>query len=78
MIIDLTAAHEAYATSVDRTVGIDRSYYAPVPPEDWQRYASQLPPDFECCIKAPAAITSYTAPPQPRPATTGGSAPGFE
>jgi uncharacterized protein YecE (DUF72 family) len=50
-----------------RTVGIDRSYYAPVPPEDWQRYASQLPPDFECCIKAPAAITSYTAPGSPTP-----------
>jgi uncharacterized protein YecE (DUF72 family) len=50
-----------------RTVGIDRSYYAPVPPEDWQRYATQLPPDFFCCIKAPAAVTSYTAPGSPTP-----------
>jgi len=50
-----------------RTVGIDRSYYAPVPPEDWQRYASQLPADFECCIKAPASVTSYTAPGSPAP-----------
>lgn len=54
-----------------RTVGIDRSYYAPIPAEDWQRYASQLPGDFECCIKAPGAVTSFTAPgspvPQPNP-----------
>jgi uncharacterized protein YecE (DUF72 family) len=54
-----------------RTVGIDRTYYAPVTSEEWQRYASQLPSDFVCCIKAPATITSYTIPggpvPEPNP-----------
>lgn len=54
-----------------RTVGIDRTYYAPVGNEEWERYAAQLPPDFVCCIKAPASITSYTVPgagvPQPNP-----------
>ena len=45
-----------------RTVGIDRTYYAPVSPEEWQRYASQLPHDFVCCIKAPATVTSFTIP----------------
>lgn len=43
-----------------RTVGVDRSFYAPVSDQDWRRYAEQLPPDFVCCIKAPATITSYT------------------
>ena len=50
-----------------RTVGIDRSFYAPVPAEDWQRYASQLPPDFVCCIKAPGRVTAYTVPGSPAP-----------
>lgn len=45
-----------------RTVGIDRTFYAPVGSDDWQRYADQLPPGFPCCIKAPATITSYTVP----------------
>jgi uncharacterized protein YecE (DUF72 family) len=45
-----------------RTVGIDRSYYAPIPDEDLRRYADQLPPDFVCCTKAPAAVTSFTLP----------------
>ena len=45
-----------------RTVGIDRTYYAPVSDEEWQRYASQLPADFVCCIKAPASVTSFTVP----------------
>ncbi len=43
-----------------RTVGVDRTFYAPVDTEDWRRYADQLPDDFVCCIKAPASITSYT------------------
>ena len=45
-----------------RTVGIDRTYYAPVGAEEWQRYAAQLPSDFLCCIKAPASVTSFTVP----------------
>jgi uncharacterized protein YecE (DUF72 family) len=41
-----------------RTVGIDRGYYAPIPPQDLERYATQLPPGFPCCTKAPEAITA--------------------
>lgn len=41
-----------------RTVGIDRSYYAPMPDADLWRYAAQLPAGFPCVIKAPAAVTS--------------------
>lgn len=43
-----------------RTVGVDRSFYAPVSDEDWRRYADQVPDDFVRCVKAPATITSYT------------------
>jgi uncharacterized protein YecE (DUF72 family) len=43
-----------------RTVGIDRSYYAPIPIEDLRTYAAQLPSGFRCCIKAPAAVTAFT------------------
>ncbi|CAN5866538.1 hypothetical protein BH18ACI5_BH18ACI5_01150 [soil metagenome] len=43
-----------------RTVGVDRSFYAPVSADDWRRYAEQVPDDFVCCVKAPASITSYT------------------
>ena len=41
------------------TVGIDRSYYAPIPVEDFRRYASQLPSGFRCAIKAPASVTAW-------------------
>lgn len=41
-----------------RTVGLDRSFYAPVPPDDLARYASQVPEGFRFCIKAPASVTS--------------------
>jgi uncharacterized protein YecE (DUF72 family) len=44
------------------TVGIDRSYYGPVPPADFDRYASQLPGGFRCVIKAPASVTSAIVP----------------
>lgn len=50
------------------TVGIDRSYYAPIPREDLLRYASQLPSGFPCCAKAPEAVTSTA-----RPARDGGA-----
>ena len=43
-----------------RTVGIDRSYYSPVPADDLLRYAEQLPERFPCCAKAPAAVTVPT------------------
>lgn len=45
-----------------RTVGVDRSYYAPVPPDDLRRYARQLPAGFPCCFKAPATVTSAAVP----------------
>ena len=41
------------------TVGIDRSYYAPLPVGDLAAYAEQLPDGFTCCIKAPASVTAY-------------------
>src|SRR5262245_21370455 len=41
------------------TVGIDRSYYAPLPVADLAAYADQLPDTFRCCVKAPAAVTAY-------------------
>jgi uncharacterized protein YecE (DUF72 family) len=40
------------------TVGVDRSYYAPIPLPDLQEYATQLPTGFRCCFKAPAAVTA--------------------
>ncbi|HVE66053.1 MAG TPA: DUF72 domain-containing protein [Thermoanaerobaculia bacterium] len=44
------------------TVGIDRSYYAPIPERDLVRYAEQLPPAFPCVAKAPEAVTSIARP----------------
>jgi uncharacterized protein YecE (DUF72 family) len=40
------------------TVGVDRSYYAPVPDEDLRRYAGQVPDGFKACFKAPASVTA--------------------
>jgi uncharacterized protein YecE (DUF72 family) len=45
-----------------RTVGVDRSYYAPIPVDDLRRYADQLPAGFQCCFKAPATVASAVAP----------------
>ena len=45
-----------------RTVGVDRSFYAPVPVQDLERYRDQLPAGFPCCFKAPASVTSPTMP----------------
>ncbi len=42
------------------TVGIDRSFYAPIPDDDLRLYADQLPDGFPCCAKAPGAVTSPT------------------
>jgi uncharacterized protein YecE (DUF72 family) len=49
-----------------RTVGIDRSYYAPLAHEELLAYAAQLPPDFRCCTKAWSEITTQVFPDQPR------------
>ena len=43
------------------TVGVDRSYYAPIPIADLREYATQLPEGFSCCFKAPAAVTAAGA-----------------
>ena len=53
------------------TVGIDRSYYAPIPREDLLRYAEQLPPGFPCCAKAPEAVTSAVLPARSKAAARG-------
>ena len=53
------------------TVGIDRSYYAPIPPEDLVRYAAQLPPGFPCCTKAPEIVTSAAMPSRAKSSTKG-------
>lgn len=45
-----------------RTVGIDRSYYAPLPIDDLRAYADQLPDGFRACLKAPASVTSRVLP----------------
>jgi uncharacterized protein YecE (DUF72 family) len=55
-----------------RTVGIDRSYYAPIPDEDLRRYAAQLPEGFLACAKAPALVTSAE-----QPGREGGANPEF-
>ncbi len=39
-----------------RAVGIDRSFYQPLPPADYARYAAQVPPLFRLLVKAPALI----------------------
>jgi uncharacterized protein YecE (DUF72 family) len=44
------------------TVGIDRSYYAPLAAEDLRRYAAQLPDGFPCCAKVPAMYASPVLP----------------
>lgn len=41
-----------------RTVGIDRTFYAPILREEFERYASQVPEDFSFLCKAPNAVTS--------------------
>ncbi len=41
-----------------RTVGIDRTFYAPIEERDYARYAAQVPDGFRFLIKAPMTITS--------------------
>ncbi|WP_437820477.1 DUF72 domain-containing protein [Sorangium sp. So ce1078] len=42
------------------TVGIDRSFYAPIPDSDFLRYRAQLPDGFRCVSKALHAVVSQT------------------
>jgi uncharacterized protein YecE (DUF72 family) len=41
-----------------RTVGIDRTFYAPILREEFERYASQVHDEFSFLCKAPNAVTS--------------------
>ena len=50
---------EAYARHpLLRAAGVDRSYWAPVPVEEWRRYASQTPPEFRTVAKAFSELTT--------------------
>jgi uncharacterized protein YecE (DUF72 family) len=40
-----------------RTVGIDRTFYAPLPALDFARYAAQVPVEFRFVVKAPSLVT---------------------
>ena len=44
-----------------RTVGIDRTFYAPIAEQDYARYAAQVQEHFRFMVKAPMAITSSYA-----------------
>jgi len=49
-----------------RTVGVDRSYYTPVPDDDLALYANQLPEGFRCAMKVWQRITMAVYPRHPR------------
>jgi uncharacterized protein YecE (DUF72 family) len=53
-----------------RAVGIDRTYYAPIPAEAFARYAADVPEDFRFLVKASQECTSPTL-----ATPTGGHAP---
>ena len=57
-----------------RTVGVDRSYYAPVPECDLELYANQLPEDFRCAMKVWQRITMPVYPQHPRYGADAGKA----
>jgi uncharacterized protein YecE (DUF72 family) len=48
-----------------RTVGIDRSFYAPLSADELRAYAAQLPPDFRAVSKVFSEITTHTFPNHP-------------
>jgi uncharacterized protein YecE (DUF72 family) len=58
---DTELAREGLATYAQhplfRTVGIDRSYYGPIPAHELQRWAGQLPDDFVAVAKVWEALT---------------------
>ncbi len=57
-----------------RTVGIDRSYYAPVPEADLRAYAAQIPAGFSCVMKVWEGVTTAFFPDTPRSGVRRGSA----
>jgi uncharacterized protein YecE (DUF72 family) len=53
----------AYATHpILRTVGIDRTWYRPVPAQELRAYADVVPDDFRFLVKADRLLTSPTDP----------------
>jgi uncharacterized protein YecE (DUF72 family) len=63
-------AHEGLAAYAQhplfRCVGVDRTYYAPLPSEDFAEYAAQVPDDFRFVVKAHEACTVSRWPDRPR------------
>lgn len=51
------AAHPLFAT-----VGVDRSFYAPLGREEWEAQAAQLPPGFRVCSKVWSELTTRVFP----------------
>jgi uncharacterized protein YecE (DUF72 family) len=49
-----------------RTVGIDRSFWAPIPEPELAAYAAQLPAGFRCVMKVWEEITTVSYPSHPR------------
>lgn len=54
---------EAYATHpLLRTVGLDRTYYRPIPAEEYRALAEAVPDDFRFLVKADRLLTSPVDP----------------
>ncbi|MEO8603778.1 MAG: DUF72 domain-containing protein [bacterium] len=61
-----------------RSVGIDRTYYAPLTAVDFAAYAAAVPDDFRFLVKAPETLTAALFPRHPRyGADAGGRNAGF-
>jgi len=58
-----------------RCVGIDRTFYGPIPAAEFRRYAEQVPADFRFMVKAPMLCTATTI--RSEPGTRSGSNPRF-
>jgi uncharacterized protein YecE (DUF72 family) len=63
-------AHEGLAALARhpllRGVGVDRTYYAPVPADELAAYAAEVPPGFRFLVKAHEALTLARFPDRPR------------
>ena len=58
---------EEYASfPLFRTVGIDRSFWAPIPEHELASYAAQLPEGFRCVMKVWEELTTVSYPSHPR------------
>ena len=53
-------------------VGLDRTYYAPLPVQDYAHYASQVGDGFRFLVKAPERLTVFRFPRHPRYGPLGG------